>query len=121
MAFKHKSLSILTILTFVLGYVIMLSSTAKLMVTNKSTQEVLALKVSLKHIDVLKENLQIDQSVEFKFKIKTDDHYNVTILFKNGTKINKSIGYLTRGVDSSDKIIILDSDIEMTSLKSMKN
>ena len=115
----YKYLTALAILSLALffGFTLGKSSVAKVTVTNSSSQEISMLKVSLKDKEFVKEKLGVDQVTQFQFKIKSDDHYNVKVYFKDGSEMDKQLGYVTSGMDSDDKIAIFDSDIEISSVE----
>jgi len=64
----------------------------------------------------------LDQSFEFgkvdagrtvsgAINIETDSHYVVKINFSNGERLEKEIGYMTRGFDFEDEITVTRGDV----------
>jgi hypothetical protein len=117
MVYKYLAALVILSLALVLGFTLRKPSVAKVTVTNGSSQEISSLRVSLKHNNLVKEKLGVNHVADFQFKIKSDDHYHVKVYFKDGSEIDKQLGYVTSGMDSNDKITIFDSDIEISSVE----
>lgn len=45
------------------------------------------------------------------YKVVTDSHYDVSVTFNSGRKIDASVGYVTNGMDFRDTLIVTDDAI----------
>lgn len=86
-------------------------TTGQITAVNKSNEE-----VTLVEVEVCKQVMQfkmiaINASKESSFRIKGDSGYSIKVEFASGKKLEKQIGYVTRGFDFEVTLIITADDI----------
>ena len=61
----------------------------------------------------------IEPGAEYKgvYNVKSDSHYDVTILFASGEKLEKKLGYVTHGFNYQHTLTITDKDITINDVK----
>jgi hypothetical protein len=61
----------------------------------------------------------IEPGAEYKgvYNVKSDSHYDVTIWFASGEKLEKKLGYVTHGFNYQHTLTITEEDISISDVK----
>ena len=60
-------------------------------------------------------NLEPGANKAAKYEVRGDSHYDVSIRFHSGRQINSQVGYVTRGFDFNDKLIVRADEVILES------
>ncbi len=80
---------------------------------NRSNESISRLNVSICNETLEFLNLKSGAVVSGSYTIKGDCHFEITVQFDSGKKIEKKYGYVTNGFDYSHQIEISDSMVKV--------
>ena len=92
------------------------SSDAFVIVKNESDECLRQLKIQVKDTDFKLAGLPHGRMSGTSFKIKSDSHYDVSVVLDNGKQMKLSAGYMTNGLESYDLFVIVHDSIEHHSI-----
>jgi len=90
---------------------------ADFVLVNNSNEKIISGSVSLLKQSIKVGSIDAGGIVNGGFIIETDSHYHVEVQFESGRKIGKDVGYVTRGFDFNDEIIVSSNDVSIQSKK----
>jgi hypothetical protein len=60
--------------------------------------------------------LEPGASTTGQYRVTSDSHFSIDIIFKSGKKLHKDDGYVTNGVEYKHQIVVTESGITLTPL-----
>jgi hypothetical protein len=78
---------------------------------NKSNEEIAKATIELSDQKFIVEGLKPEESKMFYAKAIHDSHYTIHIEFISGKTLTKEVGYVTRGVEFKDLLLVKDDDV----------
>jgi hypothetical protein len=85
----------------------------QLTVVNKSSSELVSVKVEVCNQQLAFNNIAPGKSLKKIFEVTADSHYEISVLSKSGKLRSTHLGYITNGMNFSDRIIINDNEISL--------
>jgi hypothetical protein len=86
------------------------------LLVNKADEPIARASVMVCGQTIKLNDIQPTQSAQGFYKVKSDSHFNITVEFQSGKKLQKEIGYVTNGFDFHDELVVTNTDIEITSI-----
>jgi hypothetical protein len=87
---------------------------------NKADQPILRASVMVCGQTIELNDIQPTQSAQGFYKVRSDSHFDIIVEFQSGEKLQRKIGYVTNGFDFQHEMVVTDTDIEITSSRSLK-
>lgn len=81
---------------------------------NKTTEPIARATVAICGQTIELRAIQPNISGAGSYEVKCESHYTIQVDFQSGKRLLKEVGYVTTGMDFQDKIVVTDSDIEIT-------
>ena len=93
---------------------ILLENSGQLVLINNSNE-----LIRLVHIEICNQVIDIKNVKPYEkhrclFNVKNDSHYDVTVCFASGKKLNKQLGYVTHGFNFEHTLVITEANISIT-------
>lgn len=85
----------------------------KVTVLNRSAEQISELKISIAGQTMAFDNLEPSGTRTATYKVKADDHFQISGAFKSGKKIQKEDGYVTNGMDFEHEIVVEESGVSV--------
>lgn len=87
------------------------------MLLNKASESISRVSISICGQTIRMSEIQFGGTAQGSYEVTSDSHYTISVEFYSGKKIQKDIGYVTRGMNFWHEITITDSDIQITNAK----
>jgi hypothetical protein len=109
---RHRAFIVAAALLLVEGCSLGLGTTrGQLEIANHAAQPA---KISIRvGPERLTTDLRPQESVILPFKIHSDAHYDVSVSFGDGKNLERSLGYVTNGMEEFDRMTITEEEIHL--------
>lgn len=84
---------------------------------NNSSESIAEAKVKICGQELRLENVKPKEQKKMDYKVTSDSHFDISITFSSGKKIEKQDGYVTNGMNFKHEILVSDSDVSLKLLK----
>lgn len=87
---------------------------SKITVANHASEPIATMQVSIAGQSMAFDNMEPNAIRTASYKVKADDHFKISGIFKSGKAFQKEEGYVTNGMNFEHQIIVEDSGISVT-------
>ena len=88
-------------------------SVGSLTLRNEATEVIARAEIAIGEQKLQFENLISGSSSMARFKIRSDDHFRIHVMFASGRILEKEDGYVTNGADLSFEMVVTNQDVEL--------
>ena len=89
------------------------STVGRFTVSNESSEQLARVSVTVCEQTIDIRDIQPGASVKAQYRVTSDSHFLIVVVFKSGKTLRREDGYVTNGVEYNHDIVVTNSDIKL--------